>query len=285
MEDRSLQRSFYPVIVPLLLVCGTPPAQERRERPRPVLLALDLDHDGTLSAAEIQAAPASLRALDRNGDGELTFDEMEPPRAEVGASADAMVKQLMSFDRNGDGVLTPDELPARMQPVFTRGDTNHDGRLTPDEIRTMAQHTGSATGRRAEPGKASGNMRLDPVLNALDADHDGVLSAAEMANAAPMLLTLDANHDGTLEVSEMRVRQQTPAERTEHILDEWDTNKDGKLSRDEVPDGLRPRFAEADTNGDGYLDAAELTRMFTATPQPGGPGSAAAPAAPKGPQN
>lgn len=243
------------------------PGQGPRERPRYVLQALDLDHDGTLSAGEIEAATASLRGLDRNGDGELTPDEMEPLRTDAGATPDQLVTQLMSFDRNGDGVLTPEELPERMRSIFARADKNGDGKLTPDEIRQTALHSGSPNGRHAEPGKASGVMRLDPVLNALDTDHDGVLSAAEIKAAGASLLTLDADHDGVVAPGEMRVRQQTPAERSAHVLDEFDTNKDGKLSREEVPDSLRARFAAGDKNADGFLDAAELLEMFSA-PQP-----------------
>lgn len=48
------------------------------------MLALDANGDGTLSAAEIANAPASLAALDTNKDGKLTFDELRPlpPKAE-----------------------------------------------------------------------------------------------------------------------------------------------------------------------------------------------------------
>lgn len=243
---------------------GVSSAQGGRERPRYVLQALDLDHDGKLSAEEIAAAPASLRSLDRNGDGELTPDEMEPQRTDAGASPDQLVTQLMSFDKNGDGVLTPDELPERMSALFARGDTNKDGKLTPDEIRRMAARTGSPNGRAGGPGSASGMMRLDPVLYALDTNHDGVISAVEIATARASLQTLDVDHNGAIEAAEMKVRQQTPAERVAHMLDEWDTNKDGKLSREEVPDGLKARFAESDTNGDGFLDSAELLVMFSA---------------------
>lgn len=44
----------------------------------PVLAALDANHDGVLSAAEIRNAAASLRQLDKNGDGRLTFEELLP---------------------------------------------------------------------------------------------------------------------------------------------------------------------------------------------------------------
>ena len=44
----------------------------------PVMLALDANNDGTLSAAEIANAPASLKALDANHDGGLSRDELQP---------------------------------------------------------------------------------------------------------------------------------------------------------------------------------------------------------------
>ena len=170
----------------------------------------------------------------------------------------------MSFDANKDGVLTPDELPERMRGIFLRADKNKDGKLTPDEIRQMAARTGSPNGR---PTVIAGAMNPDPVVNALDTNHDGTISAAEMSAASTSLLVLDANHDGVIEAQEMRVRQQTPADRVAHVLDEFDTNKDGKLSMEEVPDGMRSRFAASDKNSDGFLDSGELLEMFANMPQ------------------
>ncbi|MGC1479452.1 MAG: hypothetical protein WA771_03025 [Chthoniobacterales bacterium] len=48
--------------------------------PPPVLKALDTDQDGVVSAEEIAAASTALATLDANGDGELTRDELRPPR-------------------------------------------------------------------------------------------------------------------------------------------------------------------------------------------------------------
>lgn len=261
---RAPSRLYLRLTIVMLLSCFGAPAQGPRERPRYVVQALDLDKDGALSAQEIASAPGSLRALDRNGDGELTPDELEPPRSDAGASADQLTAQLMAFDRNGDGVLTPEELPQRMQAMFARADGNKDGKLTPTEIREMAAHAGSPNGHRLTAGQATGMMRRDPVLNALDADHDGVISASEIQTASTNLAALDVNHDGHVAADEMRVKEQTPAERVTHVLGEFDTNKDGKLSRDEVPDGMRARFAESDRNGDGFLDSGELLAMFSA---------------------
>jgi hypothetical protein len=44
-----------------------------------VIVALDVNRDGELSAEEIEGAVEALRALDRNGDGKLAGDEIHPP--------------------------------------------------------------------------------------------------------------------------------------------------------------------------------------------------------------
>lgn len=45
----------------------------------PIVMALDANHDGVISADEIANAPAALKTLDKNGDGQLTKDEYLPP--------------------------------------------------------------------------------------------------------------------------------------------------------------------------------------------------------------
>ncbi len=42
------------------------------------------------------------------------------------------------------------------------------------------------------------------------------------------------------------------------LLGRFDENKDGKLQRDELPEPMRDRFEELDTDGDGALDEEEL---------------------------
>src|SRR3954452_16444957 len=60
-----------------------PPGQPGRGGPpNPLLQAFDTDRDGTLSAAEIDAAAARLRERDANKDGKLTADEL--PRGQGG---------------------------------------------------------------------------------------------------------------------------------------------------------------------------------------------------------
>ena len=97
----------------------------------PVLLALDVDSNRILSAAEIANAPAALAALDANGDGQLTSNEVTgqngvagPPRGRRnggvgpnGPTAAQFVQRANTFDTDGDGVLNQTELAAMADAV------------------------------------------------------------------------------------------------------------------------------------------------------------------------
>ena len=256
-----MKRTIFTLCALSLIAAPAAQAQRPDGPPRPILQALDTDRNGKLSAQEIAAAPTSLLTLDHDGDGKLTLSELQPRPDNAGATPDDLVKQLMTFDKNGDGVLAADELPARMQSIFQRGDKDHDGKLTADEIRAMASRQSMPAGPGS--GNAAAAMRNDPLLNALDADHDGIISAAEITTGSQALLALDKNGDGEITSDEMRPRQQTAAERADHLLDEWDTNKDGKIGKAEAPDRLQQQFESIDTNHDGVLDKEELLVYFS----------------------
>jgi Ca2+-binding EF-hand superfamily protein len=239
------------------------PAKGPGSQPRVPLLALDTDHDGMLSAAEIAAAPRSLATLDRNQDGRLTDDEYLPPPQASGASAEELVQQLMALDRNQDGVLTPNELPARMQNLFQRADANHDRKITPDEIRAMASRQGMPAGNPSLPMEHGIPTANDPLLYAMDTDHDGILSAAELAAAGTTLLTLDRNHDGVITPEEMPAQVQSPEDRTTRMLAEFDTNHDDRIANSEIPERMQTQFDAIDANHDGYLDKNEMMQFYS----------------------
>jgi Ca2+-binding EF-hand superfamily protein len=213
-------------------------AQNRgAEGQRPVsrlVAALDADHDGTISAAEVRSSPAALRTLDGNGDGQLTLEELRPlfggrrdgeaafdgrrGRGGAGgergggpaASADDLTDTLMAFDRNSDGRLDRAEVPERFQGLFDRADANKDSALTRDELKQSASATvQEAPGRgrggegRREFGRGRGGM-FDPLMRVLDTDRDGSLAGGEIAGAAAALTALDGNQDGQLAGEEFR---------------------------------------------------------------------------------
>lgn len=106
----------------------------------PLMVALDADKNGELSAAEIAVAATALKTLDKNSDGKLSAEELRPNFGEGGpggarAEGDAeAVARFMSNDKNGDGKLTAEELPERMKGVMARADADKDGFLTKAEL-------------------------------------------------------------------------------------------------------------------------------------------------------
>jgi len=58
--------------------------QKRPGGRNPILAVLDTNRDGTLSAAEMQNAVSALQKLDKNGDGNLTQEELVPNRGNKG---------------------------------------------------------------------------------------------------------------------------------------------------------------------------------------------------------
>jgi hypothetical protein len=77
----------------------------------------------------------------------------------------------------------------------------------------------------------------------LDTDGDGKISQAEFVQARTERLTaLDADHDGSLTPAELRARvQAVRAERTNARFDRLDTDKNGEISRAEFDAARTPR--------------------------------------------
>ena len=66
------------------------------------------------------------------------------------------------------------------------------------------QDMGRQGGGQPGPGSGQGGGSRNPVILALDTNHDGELSSSEIADAAASLKTLDKNGDGNLSRDEMR---------------------------------------------------------------------------------
>lgn len=54
-----------------------------------------------------------------------------------------------------------------------------------------------------------------------------------------------------------------PVERAKRLFDQIDTNKDEKLSRDELPERLRANFDRVDSNRDGFISREEHLAVLT----------------------
>ncbi len=140
-----------------------PPPQGGGRRPPPpcpIVSTLDADHDRVISAAEIQAATAVLTSLDKNGDGEITPDElrMPPPEGRKPLGGPKPPKppdgKVGPDGRHGDKPPIP--------PVVATLDVDHDGKISSDELADAPES-----------------------LKALDKDGDGELSPEELRPPRP----------------------------------------------------------------------------------------------------
>ena len=210
----------------------TPGAQKTLDgrmyfRTVPVLVALDADHDGMLTAQELANAPAVLASLDTNHDGKLDAEECG-------------WRPLLVHTTAAQKIVTPPQLATAPR---TQGPP-HPVRTLPLRFRTARVF-----------------MREEPVLAALDANHDGEISSIEIRNATAALKTLDRNHDGRLTLEEVAAG---PVEAEVAAIFRLDTGSDGRISRTERQNVFGQHVAmlldAADRNGkrDGMVTWEEL---------------------------
>jgi caffeoyl-CoA O-methyltransferase len=138
------------------------PGQPGRGGPPNALLALfDADQDGTLSAAEIDAAAAKLRERDANKDGKLTADEL--PRGQGGRGGAGRGQGAMQAESDLSKPLLPkDDGERRIVAALeqARGGerfanvSTADGRL----LRQLAESLGAK--RIVELGTSTGESGL-----------------------------------------------------------------------------------------------------------------------------
>ena len=153
--------------------------------------AADQNGDGLISRSEAQAGMPGLAArfdaIDTDKDGNLSAAELDAARATFGRGGRG--GGWMQWDANGDGQLSREEAMARVDAL----DTNRDGTVSAEEMQ-------AARGARGPGGRGQGFTRWD-------ANGDGMLSRAEVANAPRLSQEFDAidtNRDGLLTVEELQ---------------------------------------------------------------------------------
>jgi Ca2+-binding EF-hand superfamily protein len=93
-----------------------------------------------------------------------------------------------------------------------------------------------------------------------DTNKDGSVARDEfLAARAEQFAKLDKNSDGFLDDADLSERaKDRRGGRGGKMRQQFDTNGDGKLDKDEYVNGPTPMFDAADKNGNGVLDSSEL---------------------------
>lgn len=150
-------------------------------------------------------------------------------------------------------------------PVFRALDANHD--LTLESWELSAAPAGLAALDRNCDGKLSAEecgvrpefMRLDPILNALDTDHDGEISAAEIRDTERHLRVLDRNSDGDLEPEEIAPASVAVLVRMVLERVDGDRRTDESEPSSEAGRPFLNVLIAADVDGKGIVTISELT--------------------------
>jgi Ca2+-binding EF-hand superfamily protein len=188
--------------------------EERKEMFKRLLTRGDKDGDGALSEQEFMQAIAG-EGIGNLGDGNRPAGRRDPKRL------------FMHLDKNHDGKVTLDEVPAERRPMIerflhragkdVRAGKDGDKSLTleeftaafekgrPPERRPDAPRPGEGAASANRPGPPAGGQvpLFGGLFRALDTDHDGKLSSAEISAAPEIIRKLDKNGDGVVTPDEI----------------------------------------------------------------------------------
>jgi len=162
------------------------------------------------------------------------------------------------LDKNGDGKLTAEEVPEDQRRFFDRsvrvGDKDNDGVLTKDEF-VQANRPGDNPnvplgqlgGGPGRPGQGGGDVRQR--FEMMDRNKDGKLTKDEIPEQFRERMQQLFDRAGKNEISLEEYQRFAggppgggnfqPGE----MFNRLDRNSDGKLSKDELPEFMRDRFA------------------------------------------
>ena len=130
----------------------------------------------------------------------------------AGGRGARLAEQFKQADADGNGMLSradAEKSAPRLAGNFDAIDANRDGQLSPEEIRAHRRAAKSERRARAGAGGAGATAKFDQYFARADRDGDGALSRAEAENGMPRVAKkfdrIDTDRDGKVTRDEMRV--------------------------------------------------------------------------------
>ncbi|AUW40491.1 EF-hand domain-containing protein [Rhizobium leguminosarum] len=178
------------------------------------------------------------------GDGPRQHPGMHGPGAAAFREI-TYVRMLKQFDANKDGKVSKDEATAGIDKIFAAIDTNKDGSLTPGEIREYrkTQMQAMRDQRKQEAGEnkdANAAAATPEIADNNDQGrprdgHDGrdghrwMHHGGNIMRASIMMRRVDTDQNG-------QISKQEATAAFDKLFTRMDSNKDGVISIDDMPD-------------------------------------------------
>jgi Ca2+-binding EF-hand superfamily protein len=206
---------------------------------------------------------------------------------------------ISSISTSASALARPD--PAEFaQKMFARLDGDSDGKVTQDEFTSAMEKRFGKT----DDASATGRPDAATIFQKTDGDGDGAITLEEFTTAFKAMRSSGGGQAGGGPQGAGGPPPGPPsgpppsgasaAEEAEQVFDEMDTDKDGKVSAEELLAALKKKaeengqstdatntsgassaspdfeklFAAIDTDGDGSVTQAELTSLFEALRPP-----------------
>jgi Ca2+-binding EF-hand superfamily protein len=186
---------------------------------------------------------AMIERLDTDKNGKVSLDEVK-------ANASAAFK---AFDADGNGAVSREEIRAR-HAAFK-------------EARKAVRDAAEADKDKAREALRAGGPYWLPgagkMFDRTDTDKSGTLSQAEvLASAEKMFERRDSNKDGAIDAADAGKGKwhhgKHGEKRAERMLQRLDTDKVGKISKDEMLARATQTFQRLDADGNGEVTKAEV---------------------------
>ncbi len=165
-----------------------------------------------------------------------------------------MYRMMARFDADKDGKLTQDEVNDTRKGLHAKHDANKDGKLDLTEFEILWIEFK--------------NRDLVRSFQRIDVDGDAVITIDEyMEPFARIVQHKDRNDDKVLDAQD-KGRGKHRGRGAKWIMERFDTNKDGKLTQEEVDEARKSQLAKHDANKDGKLDLTEFKARWIEFKQP-----------------